>query len=480
MVAWQSAMRVADRIAEYVRSRDRWLNIKPFDGELEKEYRQKQLTASIPPIIAMAFVAGLAFLGLFATQLAENNAEHPINVHYAAYRVFAASILFSAAVTLMLSDEASITAKRVVIALLVFLALLYPTALLFIPNDQNSNSGLGLAGTIYIGAFCFRLSNARFIVFLLTIGIGHFISYFFLRGLLAPINNFGAPFDLTARIPISFVPQVQVLQALIFAYLIYLLMESRERRLFLRERKLELSNQSRLHLLQAVGHDLRQPMTSILLQQGIAKEAAKLNNKPQLFHSLELIESSMQAISGELGQLTEIAAIQSNEYVPEIRSEKIADVMNDLSQAFTAEARSKQIEFSVSVQPSLQFASIDTDRKIIGRILNNLVSNAIKYSRVASGSTPTIDVVVSKIAGNDIEILIRDNGIGIAESNIEKIWQPFFQVQNKERDHLKGYGLGLTQVKVALEKLKGHRVSCNSRLSEGSEFIVVVHGSDAA
>ena len=473
-------MRVADRIAEYVRSRDRWLNIKPFDGELEKEYRQKQLTASIPPIIFFSFLGGLAFLLLFTIQLIEHKSNQTYNIQHAILRIVSCFILISAAVSLMFIDENNRLVEHIVVGVFVFLAITTNSALLFRLSDQNSTLEIGLASILYMCAFCFRLEHTKFRIFMLMMGIGHFVSYFFLRGMLAPINNYGAAFDIAARIPATFVPQIQVLQAVLFAYVIYLLMESRERRLFLRERSLELSNQSRLHLLQAVGHDLRQPMTSILLQQGIAKEAAKLNNQTQLFHSLELIESSMQAISGELGQLTEIAAIQSNEYVPEIRSETIADLMNDLSKAFMAEARSKQIEFSVSVKPALQFASIDTDRKIIGRILNNLVSNAIKYNRVASGSTPTIDVVVSKIASNEIEILIKDNGIGIAESNIEKIWQPFFQVQNKERDHLKGYGLGLTQVKVALEKLKGHRVSCHSRLGEGSEFIVVVQGSEAA
>ena len=100
--------------------------------------------------------------------------------------------------------------------------------------------------------------------------------------------------------------------------------------------------------------------------------------------------------------------------------------------------------------------------------------NAIKYSRQESGFLSRIDVIVSQSADSEIEILVRDNGIGIAEANIEKIWQPFFQVQNAERNRLKGYGLGLTQVRVALEKLTGHSVHCSSWLGQGSEFRVLV------
>ena len=149
--------------------------------------------------------------------------------------------------------------------------------------------------------------------------------------------------------------------------------------------------------------------------------------------------------------------------------------MSDLNQAFAAEAKSYRIEFNLSVQPSLRSARIDTDRQIIGRVLNNLVSNAIKYSSQETGFLSRIDVVVSQSVDSEIEILVRDNGIGISEANIEKIWQPFFQVQNAERNRLKGYGLGLTQVRVALEKLIGHSVHCSSRLGQGSEFRVLVY-----
>ena len=470
-------MGITSKLAQYIRSSDQWLNVKPFDTALEKEYRQKQFEASIPPIIAMTFVGGLAFIVLVGIQHFEANPYKPDNIHFAVYRIVASATLLSAAATLVVLERDNPFVKWIVSALIIFLTLLYPTSHLFRSIDQNSTSELGLAGILYISAFCFRLERVKFMSFMLIIGIGHFVSFFFLRGVLAPVNNYGSAFDITERIPASLVPQVQVLQAFIFAYFIYWLMDSRERKLFLREKKLELSNQNRLQLLQAVGHDLRQPMTSILLQQGIAKEAAKLNNHAQLFGSLEIIETSMQAISAELSQLTEIAAIQSNEYVPRIKSEAIVDLMNDLSRAFTAETHSRLIEFSIHVDKAIRAESVHTDRQIIGRVLNNLVSNAIKYSKDPFEATPRIDVFVSLSTSHNVEIQIKDNGIGIAEANIEKIWQPFFQVQNAERDRLKGYGLGLTQVRVALEKLTGHRVECSSKLGQGSEFKVVIDRS---
>ena len=469
-------MRVASRLAGYVRSRDHWFSVRPFENDLEKEYRQKQLAASVPPVIFLTFLGGIAFFVLLTLQLVENRAPQMYNIQYAVLRFIAGVTLISAAVTLMLIDETNPSVQHIVISLFAFLALTCNGALLFRLSDQDSTLEIGLASILYMCSFCFRLEHAKFRVFIVTIGLGHFISYFFLRGMLAPINSYGDAFDIALRIPVSLVPQIQVVQAILFSYVIYLLMESRERRLFLREKKLEQSNQSRLHLLQAVGHDLRQPMTSILLQQGIAKEAAKLNNQAQLFNSLELIESGMQAISAELGQLTEIAAIQSNEYLPDIKPEAIVDVINDLRQAFAAEAQFKQIQFNTYVAPALQSTRIDTDRQILGRILNNLVSNAIKYSKDDANLEPTIAVIVSRSSINRIEILVKDNGIGIAAKDIEKIWQPFFQVQNAERNRLKGYGLGLTQVRVALAKLAKHRIECSSRVGEGSEFKVVIDG----
>ena len=468
-------MRIASRLAAYVSSRNHWLNVRPFDIELEKEYRQKQLASSISPVILFTFLGGVAFILLFTMQLVGSDYQQTLNIRYSILRIFSGVVLTGAAVSLACIDETNRFVDRIVVGVFIFLAFVISASLLFRLSDQDSTLEIGLASILYMCSFCFRLEHHKFKVFMLIMALGYFIPYFFLRGLLAPVNNYGPAFDLAARIPETFVPQVQVLQAFIFSYVIYLLMESRERRLFLREKKLDLSNQSRLHLLQAIGHDLRQPMTSIMLQQGIAKEAAKLNNQTLLFDSLELIESSMLAISGELRQLTEIAAIQSNEYVPDIKSEAIADLMSDLNLAFAAEAKSNRIAFNLSVQPSLRSARIDTDRQIMGRVLNNLVSNAIKYSSQETGFLSRIDVVVSQSVDSEIEILVRDNGIGISEANIEKIWKPFFQVQNAERNRLKGYGLGLTQVRVALEKLIGHSVHCSSRIGQGSEFRVLVY-----
>jgi two-component system sensor histidine kinase NblS len=125
-------------------------------------------------------------------------------------------------------------------------------------------------------------------------------------------------------------------------------------------------------------------------------------------------------------------------------------------------AKDKNLHFAVSIEPDLPLIPINYDS--ITRALMNLITNAIKYSY----ENTEIYIQVKK-EEDYIVLSVTDKGQGISEENQKKVFDRFFRVENSAHT-VKGTGLGLHLVKIAIEKHHLGEVFVNSKLSEGSTF----------
>ncbi len=124
----------------------------------------------------------------------------------------------------------------------------------------------------------------------------------------------------------------------------------------------------------------------------------------------------------------------------------------------------KEIVINVEVNEGV---SIEADRTHLANILNNLIDNAIKYSG---------DSVEITISGNEREISVADNGIGIPAKSIPYLFNKFYRVPHGNRQDVRGYGIGLYYVKSILDKT-GWGIDVRSKESEGSVFTIKI-GND--
>lgn len=108
--------------------------------------------------------------------------------------------------------------------------------------------------------------------------------------------------------------------------------------------------------------------------------------------------------------------------------------------------------------------SIKADKTHLSNILNNLIDNAIKYSG---------DSVVITISGNEKEISVADNGIGIPAKSIPYLFNKFYRVPHGNRQDVRGYGIGLYYVKSILDKM-GWDIDVRSKEREGSVFTIII------
>lgn len=119
----------------------------------------------------------------------------------------------------------------------------------------------------------------------------------------------------------------------------------------------------------------------------------------------------------------------------------------------------KDITIDVNVNEN---ASVEADKTHLSNILNNLIDNAIKYSD---------DSVVITVSGNEEEISVRDNGIGIPSKSIPYLFNKFYRVPHGNRQDVRGYGIGLYYVKSIVDKMRWS-ISVKSKEAEGSIFTI--------
>ena len=141
-----------------------------------------------------------------------------------------------------------------------------------------------------------------------------------------------------------------------------------------------------------------------------------------------------------------------------LRKEEIylADMVNDLTNKQKIRAE-KPVTFDIEI---VEGTTINADRMHLGNILNNLIDNAIKYS----GETVAISIKATAR-----QISIKDNGIGISDSDIKHIFEKFYRAHTGNIHDVKGYGLGLYYVKSIVEK-HGWIITVESEPGKGTIF----------
>ncbi len=223
----------------------------------------------------------------------------------------------------------------------------------------------------------------------------------------------------------------------------------------------ERANSDKSRFLAAASHDLRQPMHALGLFVG--ELHGRLDN-PEQCRIASKVEESVEAMSSLLDSLLDISKLDAGIVIPQIQWVDIDVMMRRLVQDFVPVAQRKYITLHVRCAGTM----VQSDPVLLERILLNLLSNAIRYTRQYG----TV-LLACRRSGDDLRIEVRDNGIGIPEEEQQNIFREFVQLANSARDRSKGLGLGLAIVD-RLSRLLHHPLSLRSAPNRGSTFAVTV------
>ncbi|WPP53254.1 PAS domain S-box protein [Catalinimonas niigatensis] len=211
------------------------------------------------------------------------------------------------------------------------------------------------------------------------------------------------------------------------------------------------------HFVYSTSHNLRAPLTSVM---GIVDILRESNSDEERKEFIDLIQKSIYKLDETIQEINDYSKNSRVEIekVPIDLTQMIEGIAESLS--FMDNARKMKLE--VSIADHLMLYSDPGRLKII---FNNLLSNAVKYANPMQ-EKPFVSISVIEKA-NDILIQVKDNGIGIKQEYLNKIFNMFFRATNKSS----GSGLGLYIVKEATEKLGGD-ISVKSAPGEGTEFML--------
>jgi signal transduction histidine kinase len=221
--------------------------------------------------------------------------------------------------------------------------------------------------------------------------------------------------------------------------------------------ELKKSNKELDSFVYSVSHDLRAPLSSMLGVVGLCEMG---NPDAFMQKNIMLLKSSIKKLDGFI---MDILDYSRNSRLEVIQQEiHFTDLLNDISNnlKFMGTDDQRNVDIRLSVRNGIAFFS---DKSRLTIILNNLISNSIRYQN-PEVADPFVEVRV-EVSGAAANIVIRDNGIGIGKENHGKVFNMFYRVSNKSV----GSGLGLYIVKEAVEKLNGV-IKLESEPGKGTEF----------
>ena len=200
------------------------------------------------------------------------------------------------------------------------------------------------------------------------------------------------------------------------------------------KRQAERASAAKSRFLAAASHDLRQPLQTLALLQGllakkvVGEETHKLVGK---------IDEALSAMTEMLNTLLDINQIEAGSVKPEKADFPVNDLFDRLRDELTYHAQAAGL--ALRVVPSA--LSIRSDRRLLEQMIRNLISNALKYT--LSGKV----LVGCRCRHGNLRIEIWDTGIGIPELELEAIFEEYHQVDNVARQRSRGLGLGLEAVR---------------------------------
>ena len=209
-------------------------------------------------------------------------------------------------------------------------------------------------------------------------------------------------------------------------------------------------------------HELRTPISVILAQGEYLLDIAKDEKEKELAQTI--VDKSKQ-VSKLVSRLLLLARI--DQHRQKFNKEKVdLSVIVDVAVDSMKELASQKeiLLFSNVAEGTI----VDADEALLLSAITNLISNGIKYGN-KSGH---VAVSTSRI-GDRTEIIVADNGVGISEEDIDKIWTRFYRVDDVRNDEYGSSGLGLPMVKSIIE-LHGGEITVKSSLGHGTEFRIVL------
>jgi PAS domain S-box-containing protein len=224
--------------------------------------------------------------------------------------------------------------------------------------------------------------------------------------------------------------------------------------------KAEHATEAQRAFLSNMSHEIRTPLTSVI---GFAEALGEMVEAGEKYEFAQSIRSSGRRLLDTLNSILDYTRIQNQDDEIEVKRLDVVEQVADGVRIMQPQAETKGIRLDFDGNDEAVFAPLHED--YFGRVLNNLVSNAIKYTEEGA---VTVRVVQRD---DEVEIQVEDTGVGIEEALLDRIFDPFLQADFGPHRQHDGVGLGLAITKKLVDRMSG-RMTVASEVGAGSRFSV--------
>lgn len=211
-----------------------------------------------------------------------------------------------------------------------------------------------------------------------------------------------------------------------------------------------------------ITHEFRTPLTIIIGYLDTLK--AQFSTKSEIGKSLDTVEKNSKNLLNLVNEMLDLAKLEHGELTLNNTQDDIVAYLKYIHNSFKGVATHKNI--TLNFHSDLDELLMDFDTERVRQVFTNLLSNAIKFS-------PENSEVSLMIKANDniLQVLVKDNGLGISETHLPLIFDRFYQVESKHQKIAQGTGVGLALIKE-LVVLMGGKIQVTSKVSKGTTFMV--------
>jgi signal transduction histidine kinase len=216
-----------------------------------------------------------------------------------------------------------------------------------------------------------------------------------------------------------------------------------------------------------VSHELRSPLSTIHEQLAqVLKDFGSEGSEDDQY-MLSRAKEKTNGLISLIGDLLDLSRIESGMLAQEVTDVNLDDLLKNIVNFLNTRADNKQQSLTMEA-PAEPVPTLKADPVALESLFGNLISNAINYTQEGG----TINVKIEDI-GTDLKVTVSDNGFGIDEKYLDKIFDRFYRVKNDKTRYITGTGLGLPIVKSIVDELKGS-ISVKSKPGFGTTFSVLL------
>ena len=220
-------------------------------------------------------------------------------------------------------------------------------------------------------------------------------------------------------------------------------------------------NELKSRFVSMASHEFRTPLSSILMLDDSLMAYWKRMDDQQIISKLQNIKDQVQHLTNVVTDVMLVSKIQEGKLSYDPKNVDLVELCHGVIKAFNTD---KLLKNKINFNSDFDDLFMCLDNRLIVQVLNNLISNAIKYAQ----PVPIVKVRLY-YDRNEVLLSIHDNGIGIPEADQKNLFQPFYRAENVR--HIQGNGLGLNIVRESVQ-LHGGDITFDSILGKGSTFFV--------